>query len=622
MVCDINSVRRSDLILRSRYIGLETEIYQLEEYRFAIYCKNYRGNFARLSAYFANSIRRAGTWVELTSERPKNYLLKLEPISLSNVVDEFKGAYITQADIENAIIDRFPDVDIRKINTIEGLEFSIKVEVAPETPQELIDEMETVLSNIDFGTDRVEVCYSSSDESKAEEPYKQSPDVMQLGIDKQLPFTVDEAEYWFANADRIYNGKLTRSHMPKIYSQTTSCCLDCSNHNPVNIRSVLLLYNIIYLILPLKDEFEAFLEEQNLNRKELLSLAEMGKVTFILSNLESRYDQQFLLDLYHCNSLSIIGRRGINTIVAAFLTETRSNFLSHFPGVADTARAVRELAEKSDDPALRTIENLLSWPIAEPASSFTLLNSHGPLALGLMGLDRILQPSFDRNGAQSFNDLSMLLHFTGSTVFLSSAFNSTLFLSEFDGNTSFKQGLHAASSLISDLLQLYWYDTEAAQNIQFLRNQSFSEKQAISLFECKQNVSAVKIAEISEKYKTFDGFKQIVDHLGQMDEPERKTQITQYNDILVDLASVPPIASKLDFILSGSSFLPLPYMATLISAATSWARGKINDTEFMREKAELKRIESYLKTTAAQYSPELAKDIYTLDKISRVAMLR
>ena len=107
-----------------------------------------------------------------------------------------------------------------------------------------------------------------------------------------------------------------------------------------------------------------------------------------------------------------------------------------------------------------------------------------------------------------------------------------------------------------------------------------------------------------------------------MDEPERKTQIKQYNDILVDLASVSPITSKLDFILSGSSFLPLPYKAALISAATSWARGKINDTEFMREKAELKRIESYLKTTATQYSPEHAKDIYTLDKISRVAMLR
>lgn len=107
-----------------------------------------------------------------------------------------------------------------------------------------------------------------------------------------------------------------------------------------------------------------------------------------------------------------------------------------------------------------------------------------------------------------------------------------------------------------------------------------------------------------------------------MEESERKAQITQYNDILLDLASVPPIASKLDFILSASSFLPFPYTSALIFAATSWARGRINDTEFMQEKAELKRIESYFKTTAAQYSPELTKDIYTLDKISRVAMLR
>lgn len=622
MVYDINSVRRSDLTLRSRYIGLETEIYQLEAYRFAIYCKNYRGNFAKLSAYFANSIRRAGTWVELTLKRPKDYLLKLEPISLSNVVDEFKGAYITQADIENAIIDRFPEVDIRKIGTVTGLGFAIKVEVAPETTQEMIDEMKAVLSNLDFGTDQVEVCRSSNVGSETNEPYMQSPDVMQLGIDKQLPFTVDEADYWFANADRIYSGKLTRSLMPRIYSLTTSCCLDCSHHNPVNIRNALLLYNTVYLILPLKNEFETFLEEQNLSRKELLSLAELGKVIFLLSNLESRYDRQFLLDLYHCNPLSIIGRRGINTIVAAFLTETRSHFLSHFPGVADTAKAVRELAEKSDDPALYTIENLLSWPIVEPADSFTLLNSHGPLALGLMGLDRVLQPSLNQNEARAFDDLSLLLHFTGSTVFLSAAFNSTLFLSEFDGNAPFNQGLHGASSLISDLLQLYWYDTEAAQNIQFLRNQSYSEQRAIGLFECKQHISAVKIAEISEEYKTFDRFRQIVDHLGQMDEPERKAQITQYNDILFDLAAVPPAASKLDFILSASSFLPVPYVAALMFAAISWARGKMNDTEFMREKAELKRIESYLKTTPAQYSPEIAKDIYTLDKISRVAMLR
>lgn len=40
--------------------------------------------------------------------------------------------------------------------------------------------------------------------------YDISQDVIQLGINKQLPFTLDEADYWFANADKIYSGSLLR----------------------------------------------------------------------------------------------------------------------------------------------------------------------------------------------------------------------------------------------------------------------------------------------------------------------------------------------------------------------------------------------------------------------------
>lgn len=163
MVRDTSAVKRSDLTLRCRYVGLETEIYQTGEHRFTIYCKNYRGSFEKLRAEFDHSIRRMGTWVELTQEIPGTYL-----------------------------------------------------------------------------------------------------------------------------------GKLRRANLPKVYAQTASCCLDCSMSNQVNIRNTLLLYSTIYLILPFADRFEAFLAEQNLSRAELLGLAEMGRVTFVVSNLESRYDQRFL----------------------------------------------------------------------------------------------------------------------------------------------------------------------------------------------------------------------------------------------------------------------------------------------------------------------------------------
>ena len=121
-----------------------------------------------------------GTQVELSQSVPQSYLLKIEPIPLSNAVDGFKGAYVTGPDVENAIIDRFPNVDIRGIYVVEGLGFAITVEVTPETPQETIAEMEAVFADIDFGTDKVEVRHSSNKSSKAKFEYTE--DVIQLGI--------------------------------------------------------------------------------------------------------------------------------------------------------------------------------------------------------------------------------------------------------------------------------------------------------------------------------------------------------------------------------------------------------------------------------------------------------
>lgn len=40
-----SSVKRCDLELRTKYFGIQTEIYQLDMFRFVIFCNNYSGNF-------------------------------------------------------------------------------------------------------------------------------------------------------------------------------------------------------------------------------------------------------------------------------------------------------------------------------------------------------------------------------------------------------------------------------------------------------------------------------------------------------------------------------------------------------------------------------------------------
>lgn len=50
---------------------------------------------------------------------------------------------------------------------------------------------------------------------------------------------------------------------------------------------------------------------------ELIELVDMGKIILFLPNLENRYDKNLLLEVYKCNPTAIVGRRGINTLLAS-----------------------------------------------------------------------------------------------------------------------------------------------------------------------------------------------------------------------------------------------------------------------------------------------------------------
>ena len=89
------TVQRNDLDLRIEYIGLETEIYQTDMYKFVIYCTNYKGDFEELSKHFNYSIRQVGTNVVLSNRRPMEFLCRIDSIPLSDVVNGFRATCVT-----------------------------------------------------------------------------------------------------------------------------------------------------------------------------------------------------------------------------------------------------------------------------------------------------------------------------------------------------------------------------------------------------------------------------------------------------------------------------------------------------------------------------------------------
>lgn len=621
MLLSDNVVRRTDLDLRCYSIGLETTIYQINRHHHIIHCVNYTGDFSALQTYFNESIRPLGYLIELAEEVPQEYESVLSPIPFSNVVDGFKGAYITRPEIEAAITGRFPDVEILNLKITTSPGFSVVVEVAPETPVAQMVEMEHVLRDIDLGTDQVKVRCGERKSPRAKEsdtPYEGFFKNSHLEINKKLLFTLDETEFWHAYATDIYTGVRRRGDIPKFYPNSTSCFIDYSFSDQVDLRNVLLLYDVVYLVLPTADRFDAFLASQKMGKADLLTLTEMGKVVIVLLGAEENYDVQFLMDAYNGNALSVLGRRGINCIVAALLCETKEKFLSHFPQALETAAELSAYARKKEDAGLLSLAHFLAWPIAGTANSFRILNVSGPGVYGSFGLDNAMVSAYGCVNTNREESFRFLLNLAAQKTFVASALNATAFPSYPEGENP----LPPLSRFVSDLLQLYWYDATALSRIQTARERALQPRQALSLFCCKENISVTKVAMLAEKHHTSDGFKGILTDLGQLDETECFAKIRMYNDLLFDLANTTPSTSKLDMLLSATSFFSLPAEVNAPLTILSGIKSIVCHTQAAQESAELKQIETCMKNAGLQPDRQTAEEVHLLHKISPVVSLR
>lgn len=626
MIKEDNSIRRMDLALRSEYIGLETEIFQISTYQYVIFCKNYKGEFETISKNFNDSIRQIGTNVALVEEIPQNYLKRIEGISFSNVVDAFKHCCITMPDLETFITDKFSDVDIISISSPNlGINFELLIEVSKDTSKTKMDEIRQYLLDVDLGTDSIRIERVANDRVNEQtksfaHPLLDSFNVIQLGIDKTLPFTIIEADYWFENAEKIYTGKFNKNQIPWYNDGSSKCFVDYSMFENVNLRNLLLLYDVVYILLPLDDSFEKFMYNQKISVKELLELVNMGKVIFMLSNLESRYNKKLLLEAYKCNPLSIIGRRGINSVVASHITETKNQYISHFPQAYDIASEIFDYGIQENNIDLQRMAKILSWPIRMSVDSFRILNMSGPIGYGDFGFSEIMLSSAEISTTQ-LDDLQFYIDLENSNVLAASALNSTYFPCFRKENGSIKSNA-LLGNLLGDFLKMFWYNAPTINSIEQISEQNKKEKHILSLFDCKENISIVKVANLADEYNTHKEFRDILLRLENLSEEKRRASIRQYNDLLFELSSTKAPVSKIDFLLGASSFLPLNYFVSLFLASFGILKGRLSSLKAVERSNELRIIEKCINNANLQVTRSLNEDIYLLDKISRVAYLR
>ncbi len=616
-------VRRTDLHLRCYHIGLQTEIFRISGEKYSIYCKNVpEGKFAQLSKHFDYSIKPASCWVHLVHERLEQAVEQLAPILFSDAADDFKGVLMTRRDLDTAVMDRFPEVDVLNIEVREGATFSITIKVAADTPQETVDAMQKQFESIgSFGTDELEVCYGTEERCER----KRQADPLILMADSFLPFTQTEARVWYDLAPGIYRGEVRRQDLPNpnYAFGGTACFLSGCGGRRADLRSALLLYDTVYLALPMEKWFDAFLADQAVSREELISLVEQGRLVLVLNNLESRYERSFLLDIYHCDSFSIIGRRGINTLVVSYLAEMRDRYLKRFPHLMEFAAEFYAKGMGDGDKLLMLVASVCSWPVVGLANSFEQMDRIGSLGNGIV-LKGLFDPFLEGRSKSDQDNLNAMLLFGVNDQITASALNATqLFSGIMDGSGEWER---FSAETLSKLLLSYWYNDASLKTIQEIRNCTYEENSRLELFDSKKNVSVGKVAQLAEQYHTRGEFRRLLTDLEKLDPPQRNARIRQYNDILIELSCASmkggmkqALCRRLAF--SSASLLSLNPVETILNAVDAVA-DIIGRAPSARKREQIKAIRRQLAGEGLESKCGHEENIYLLDKISKVIDLR
>ena len=103
MLTNDNNVRRNDLSLRLKYIGIKTRIFKIAPFKYVILCSNIPDDFEKIKTYFDRSIRYVTLQISLSDQVPEHYIEELSPIDMEHPVDDFRATARTRAEIEEYI---------------------------------------------------------------------------------------------------------------------------------------------------------------------------------------------------------------------------------------------------------------------------------------------------------------------------------------------------------------------------------------------------------------------------------------------------------------------------------------------------------------------------------------
>lgn len=553
-------ILRCDFYLRTKYPHLNTRIFKLKNEFYTIYADNCPKPFSLFEDKFNNQIKPITAPVLLTEKIPENFEEELTPLSDSDIVSDYSGIPFSTFQLQRLLQYKFLDIDIVLVdedNQSRQILLYIRIMKNPVCRKKLEDFINSLELNIPVKIieDNIEIDSALSKEKERKEKTKS---LIQKNLDLQnfdnqisnpvlnmLPITkqdldkkaeVRDEELFFDRLEDIYKGKINKTDIAKITDSSLNCYIDyvmsgCSN---VNIRNGIVLYDKVFIDLPIGKTIEDFCNEQKVKQKELLELCNDGKVNLILTHPSFQYDKKFLDDIYSVAPDSIITRRTLSSLIIADLVEINKNyFINTVDGLLENTFELANLIADSLNKDKDEIYHFLTWPQMALRSSFETLLFNAPKRIASFGINNTFpdfSKLFDKEKGENIEFDFMA---NADKVHIASALNSVYFpFHEKYG----KYTNRPTTSLMADRLNFYKNATLNKGKEYFdIRSKILSGEQnmtPIDLIDINEYIPIGELKSISDCFFTSSQFNSIFSFLSKLDTTERIKTIKKYNELV------------------------------------------------------------------------------------------
>jgi len=605
--------RRIDLNLRAKFPYLATRIFKKGNDEYQIYIESEIDDFASLENIFNREIRYLTAPIKVINEIPTSYELEIDGISDKDIPSNFEGIPFTLNQTFIHISSVHSDVTFNKIFEDHKNKIII-IEVCESTGSNTISNIQTTLEALKFP-----YSFNIMTGVSLKQQIKVPDEVFNIAPSKSkemlsCEFLVRDEGLWHDNIDSFYDGSYKKSDLYFIDQTKTSCLVNFAKFQNANIRNHLLLYDVVYCVLPLSTDMPEFLNAQKITKDEILDLVRRGRLKIINTQPEIRLDYGFINEAYEENPSAVISRRALAALAAIDLVELNEAYIFSDPEldpyIYPLLKAVSEVTNTNID----TISNFILWPKYALRNSLDILNQSGPIGIAGYGVNKPIIDSWPKNKDKEKYEFEFSI--SSDQVHLAHALDATYFPFYID-NEEYTD--HPYALMMGELLNFYKSMRYGALNQSFnLKEMKKINNPSLSLISTFDINDYIPISSFEEEVTSSiirKGMKSLFSELSLLDEPKRNQCICDYNTE-IDKVLKNKNASKHALDLGEDAIgLAVPFIATgkkLITKGTQAAMKKFPAIQSVSEIIEDKALGSNEKT----------RNISLLSRVNRVARLK